>query len=72
MLRFPAALCSDGGRKINTADPSWTGTLRGGAALLFARYGQESKLAGFDVAAQVAECPNGTPGDAALFLVWLD
>ena len=72
MLRFPAALCSDGGRKINNADPSWTGTLRGEAAELYARYEQELKPAGFNMAARVADYPNGMPGDVALFLVWLN
>lgn len=48
-------------------DPSWTGTLRGKAAELYVRYEQELKPAGFDIAARVADDPNGLPGDVALF-----
>ena len=72
MLRFPAALCSDSGRKINNADPAWTETLRGEAAELYARYERELKPAGFGMSARVADYPNGMPGDIALFLVWLN
>ena len=72
MLRFPVGLCSDGGRKINNADPAWTETLRGEAAELYARYERELKPAGFGMAARVADYPNGMPGDVALFLVWLN
>lgn len=72
MLRFPASLCSDCGRKINNTDPAWAGTLRGEAAELYARFERELKPAGFSMVARVADYPNGMPGDVALFLVWLE
>ncbi len=70
LLRFPCDLCSDGGRKINIADPDWAETLRGEAAELYARWLRELKPAGFGLVARVVDFPHGMPGNIALFLVW--
>ena len=70
ILRFPAALCEDGGRAVNLPDPDWPATLRGKAALTVLRWRDELKPAGFRLAAQVVSFPGGLPGDVELSLVW--
>jgi CBS domain-containing protein len=70
LIRFPSELCSDGGRAINAPDQNWPATLRGEPADIFARWTQELKPAGFQLAAQIIDFPDGLPGDAALFLIW--
>lgn len=70
LLRFPAALCSDGGRMINAPDPDWPKTLRGPAADVYERWRDELKPAGFGLVARILEFPGGYPGDAGLSLTW--
>jgi hypothetical protein len=70
LIRFPAKLCTDGGRAINAPDPHWTETLRGEPADVFRRWRNELQPRGFRLAAQIIDFPGGVPGDAALFLIW--
>ncbi len=70
LLRFPNALCTDGGRAIDVAEASWPSTLRGEAAELYLRWERELKRRGFRLAARVLEYPGGMPGDIGLFLAW--
>jgi CBS domain-containing protein len=70
LIRFPAQLCTDGGRAINAPDPHWPHTLRGEPADVFRRWRNELRPRGFKIAAQIIEFPEGLPGDAALFLIW--
>jgi CBS domain-containing protein len=70
LIRFPAQLCTDGGRAINAPDPRWTETLRGEPADVFRRWRNELQPRGFRLAAQIIDFPGGVPGDAALFLIW--
>ena len=70
LIRFPAALCSDGGRMINAPDPNWPQSLRGPAADVFERWRDELKPAGFGLTARILEFPGGYPGDAGLTLTW--
>lgn len=70
LIRFPAQLCTDGGRAINAPDPHWPETLRGEPADVFRRWRNELHPRGFKIAAQIIEFPEGLPGDAALFLIW--
>ncbi len=70
LIRFPAQLCSDGGRAINAPDPAWPATLRGEPADVFKRWRSELHPRGFTLAAQIIDFPDGVPGDAALFLTW--
>jgi CBS domain-containing protein len=70
LIRFPAQLCTDGGRAINAPDPHWTETLRGEPADVFRRWRNELQPRGFKIAAQIIDFPGGVPGDAALFLIW--
>lgn len=70
LTRFPAQLCSDGGRAINAPDPLWPETLRGEPADIFRRWRDDLQPLGFRIAAQIVDFPDGVPGDAALFLIW--
>lgn len=70
LIRFPSALCSDGGRMINAPDPQWPTSLRGPAADIFERWRDELKPAGFGLVARILEFPGGYPGDAGLTLTW--
>lgn len=70
LLRFPSALCSDGGRMINAPDPNWPTTLRGPAADVFEHWRDELKPVGFGLVARILEFPGGYPGDAGLTLTW--
>lgn len=70
LIRFPAALCDDGGRMINVPDPDWPTTLRGPAADVYERWRDELKPRGFGLFARILEFPDGFPGDAGIFLTW--
>ena len=70
LIRFPAALCDDGGRMINAPDPDWPTTLRGPAADVYERWRDELKPAGFGLVARILEFPDGFPGDAGMLLTW--
>jgi CBS domain-containing protein len=70
MLRFPAALCDDGGRAVNVPDPDWPRTLRGKAARVYLRWRDELQPQGFRLTAQIVSFPQGLPGDVEMALVW--
>lgn len=70
LIRFPSALCSDGGRMINAPDSGWPTSLRGPAADIYERWRDELKPAGFGLAARILEFPGGFPGDAGITLTW--
>ena len=70
LLRFPAELCSDGGRAINAIEPAWPETLRGEAAEAYLRWERDLKGRGFRLAARVLNFPGGFLGDVGLFLIW--
>ena len=70
LFRFPSQLCGDGGRAVNSADPSWPMTLRGEAAEICHRWERELEPHGFRLGARVLEFPGGMPGDIGLFLSW--
>jgi hypothetical protein len=70
LLRFPADLCTDRGRAINTPLPDWPQTLRGEAAEIYLRWERDLKPGGFHLTARVLDFPGGMPGDVGLFLIW--
>ena len=70
LLRFPSALCSDGGRAINVFEPGWPATLSGEPAEIYLRWEHELKPRGFHLTARVLDFPGGLLGDIGLFLVW--
>jgi CBS domain-containing protein len=70
LLRFPADLCADRGRAINTPLPDWPQTLRGEAAEIYLRWERDLKPGGFHLTARVLDFPGGFLGDIGLYLVW--
>lgn len=68
--KFPSALCSDGGRKINAPEESWPDTLRGIAREFFEFWEQNLKPRGFRLRVQILDFPGGKPGDVGAFLSW--
>jgi hypothetical protein len=69
-LRFPSGVCTDGGRRINSAQPGWGTTLRGEAADLFHFWEEQLHPLGFGLNAEVLDFPGGKPGDIGLTLNW--
>ena len=70
LLRFPAGLCTDSGRKINNADPAWADTLQGEASEMYQRWESDLKPKGFELVSRVVGFTPHGPGDLALVLVW--
>ena len=70
VYRFPNALCSDGGRRINNAEPDWPGSLEGRPKLGYEFWHDHLRSLGFGLKAQVLEYPGGKPGDIGFFLTW--
>ena len=67
---FPSSYCSDGGRRINIADPEWPSTLEGFAKKAYDFFQKELRPLGYKLHAEIINFPGGMPGDVALFLTW--
>jgi hypothetical protein len=70
VITFPSSYCSDGGRRINIADPAWPTTLTGFAKDAFEFYNRELRPLGYRLQAEIINFPGGMPGDVGLSLVW--
>jgi hypothetical protein len=70
VLTFPSSYCTDGGRRINIADPEWPTTLTGYAKDAYDFYDQELRTLGYKLRAEIINFPNGMPGEVGLSLVW--
>jgi hypothetical protein len=70
VLTFPSSFCSDGGRRINIADPEWPSTLEGFAKQAYEFYQKELRPLGYKLNAEIISFPGGMPGDVGLFLKW--
>lgn len=70
VLTFPSHYCSDGGRRINIADPEWPSTLEGFAKKAYDFFQKELRPLGYKFHAEIVNFPGGMPGDVALFLTW--
>ena len=70
VVTFPSKFTSDGGRRINIADPEWPSTLEGFAKRAFEFYEKELRPLGYKLHADIISFPNGMPGDVGLFLKW--
>ena len=70
VYRFPNALCSDGGRRINNVEPDWPGALEGRPKLGYEFWHDHLRPLGFGLKAEVLEYPGGKPGDIGFFLTW--
>ena len=70
VMRFPAALCHDGGRAINNGLPGWERSLPGKAHEAYEVWARAGRGKGFRLFAKVLDFPGGMPGDVGLFLSW--
>ena len=70
VYRFPNALCSDRGRRINNSEPDWEKTLEGRPKMAYDFWHDHLRPLGFGLKAAVIEYPGGMPGDIGLFLTW--
>jgi hypothetical protein len=70
VYRFPNAMCSDRGRRINNSLPNWEETLEGRPRLGYEFWRDHLRPLGFGLKAEVLEYPGGMPGDIGLILTW--
>jgi hypothetical protein len=70
VITFPSSYCSDGGRRINIADPEWPTTLTGFAKDAYDFYDSELRPLGYKLRAEIINFPGGMPGEVAMSLAW--
>jgi hypothetical protein len=70
VYRFPNALCTDRGRRINNSETGWEETLEGRPKLGYEFWHEHLRPLGFGLRAEVLEYPGGMPGDIGFFLTW--
>ncbi len=70
VVSFPSSYCSDGGRRINIADPEWPSTLEGFAKRAYEFYQKELHSLGYKLHAEIISWPGGMPGEVGLYLKW--
>jgi hypothetical protein len=70
VITFPCSFCTDGGRRINIADPEWPSTLEGFAKRAYDFYNKELRPLGYKLHAEIVSFPGGMPGEAGLYLKW--
>jgi hypothetical protein len=72
VMRFPNSICTDKGRAINNADPTWPETLTGRPRQAYELWRDQLRSAGFRLSAMIIDWPGGLPGDVGFFLKWGD
>jgi hypothetical protein len=70
VVRFPNSLCTDRGRAINQMEPGWEDTLTGLPKELHAFWKKHMEQRGYRLKFQIADWPNGMPGDISVTLAW--
>lgn len=70
IYRFPNAMCTDRGRRINNTEPDWPETLEGRPKAGYEFWRDHLRPLGFGLKAEVLEYPGGMPGDIGFFLTW--
>ena len=70
VYRFPNAMCTDRGRRINNSDPDWPQTLEGRPKAGYEFWRDHLRPLGFGLKAQILEYPGGMPGDVGFFIIW--
>ena len=70
VITFPCSFCTDGGRRINIADPEWPSTLEGFAKRAYDFYAKELRPLGYKLHAEIISFPGGMPGEIGLYLKW--
>ncbi|MBX9844846.1 MAG: hypothetical protein K2Z80_23855 [Xanthobacteraceae bacterium] len=70
VVRFPNSMCTDKGRAINQQEPGWEETLTGLPKELYQFWKTHLEPRGYRIKYQIADWPNGMPGDVAITLMW--
>ena len=70
VFRFPNTLCTDHGRAINQQEAGWEETLTGLPKELFGFWKKHLASRGYRLKFQIADWPNGMPGDISCTLSW--
>jgi hypothetical protein len=68
--RFSNKLTADGGRAINQQEPGWEDTLMGLPKELYQFWKVHLQPRGYRLKCQIADWPNGMPGDISITLAW--
>jgi hypothetical protein len=68
--RFPNTLCTDRGRAINQQEPGWEETLIGLPREIYQFWKTHMQPRGYRIKYQIADWPNGMPGDISISLSW--
>jgi hypothetical protein len=68
--RFPNILCTDKGRALNQQEPGWEGTLTGLPKEIYQFWKVHLEPRGYRLKYQIADWPNGMPGDISITLMW--
>ena len=68
--RFPSALFTDRGRAINQQEAGWDETLTGLPKELYQFWKQFLQPKGYRIKFQIADWPDGRPGDIGISLAW--
>ena len=68
--RFPNKLCTDKGRALNQQEPGWEDTLTGLPKELHQFWKKHLEPRGYRLKFQIADWPNGMPGDISITLIW--
>jgi hypothetical protein len=68
--RFSNKLCTDLGRAINQQEPGWEETLTGLPKEIYHFWKKHLEPRGYRVKYQIADWPNGMPGDISITLMW--
>jgi hypothetical protein len=72
VARFPNKLFTDLGRAINQQESGWQDTLTGLPKELYQFWETHLKPRGYGLQYQIADWPNGMPGDISITLKWAD
>jgi len=70
VIQFPAAFCTDGGRRINNDLSDWPDSLTGQARKLFEIWEANAKPLGYRLEARILNYPGGKIGDVGLYVKW--
>jgi hypothetical protein len=68
--RFPNTMFTDKGRAINQQEPGWENSLTGLPKELYQFWKAHLQPRGYRVKFQIADWPNGMPGDVSITLAW--
>jgi hypothetical protein len=68
--RFPNTMFTDKGRAINQQEPGWENSLTGLPKELYQFWKVHLQPRGYRVKFQIADWPNGMPGDVSITLAW--